>query len=137
MSEEFTYEVPVRFRDLDPLNHVNNAVYASYLEEARTEYIERVLGIEIADNRFVIANLEIDYVRPITLGDDPAISLRIRRLGTSSCTMEYEFRVDGEVAAKAETTLVHIDPDSTKPEPFPDDLRERILEAEPRLRATA
>ncbi|MFC6717510.1 acyl-CoA thioesterase [Natrialbaceae archaeon GCM10025810] len=137
MSEKFTCSVPVRFRDLDPLNHVNNAVYASYLEEARTAYIEEVLGIEIADNRFVIANLEIDYRKPITLGDDPAVALWITDLGTSSATVAYEFRVDGEAVAEAETTLVHIDPDSTKPEPFPHDLRERILEAESHLRATA
>ncbi|ELY77043.1 thioesterase superfamily protein, partial [Natrinema gari JCM 14663] len=90
MSTEFTHEVPVRFRDLDPLNHVNHAVYASYLEAARTAYIEEVLGVPEEEIAFVVATLEIAYERPITYDDEPVVALSVADLGDSSCTMEYE-----------------------------------------------
>ncbi|TYL40423.1 acyl-CoA thioesterase [Natronococcus pandeyae] len=130
MSDAFTVEVPVRYRDLDPMGHVNNGVYASYLEEARIAYIESVL--ERGDETFtsVIANLEITYRQSIELGDDPTVSLTVTELGTTSCTMAHEFRVDGGVVATAETTIVHVDPEEQKPTPIPEPIRERIREHE-------
>ncbi|ELY61618.1 acyl-CoA thioesterase [Natronolimnohabitans innermongolicus] len=135
MSDSFTVTVPVRYRDLDPLDHVNHAVYASYLETARTDYLEEVVDVEAADINFVIANLEIDYRRPIISGDEPEVALWVSRLGDSSCTMEYEIRVDETVAATAETTMVHVDPDSKGSSSIPDEIRDAIavyegLEAE-------
>ncbi|QCW04126.1 thioesterase family protein [Natrinema pallidum] len=128
MSTEFTHEVPVRFRDLDPLDHVNHAVYASYLEAARTAYIEEVLGVPEADIAFVVATLELTYERPITYDDEPVVALAVAELGDSSCTMEYEIRVDGAVAATAETTIVHIDHETDEPTPIPPAIRRRLRE---------
>ncbi|QLK25736.1 acyl-CoA thioesterase [Natrinema zhouii] len=136
MSEEFTVEVPVRYRDLDPMNHVNHAVYASYLEAARTDYLEEVATLESEDLSFVIANLEISYERPITTDDDPTVALSVTHLGDSSCTMRYEIRADGNTAATAETTLVHVDPETKRPSPIPDVMARRIREHEG-LEATA
>lgn len=126
MSAPFTVSVPVRYRDLDPLDHVNHAVFATYLEIARTDYLESVVDIAAEEISFVIANLEIDYERPIVKGDEPEVSLRVSRLGDSSCTMTYEIRVGDDVAATAETTMVHIDPETKRPAPFPDEIREPI-----------
>ncbi|ADB60351.1 thioesterase superfamily protein [Haloterrigena turkmenica DSM 5511] len=126
MSAPFTVSVPVRYRDLDPLDHVNHAVFATYLEIARTDYLESVVDIAAEEISFVIANLEIDYERPIVKGDEPEVSLRVSRLGDSSCTMTYEIRVGDDVAATAETTMVYIDPETKRPAPFPDEIREPI-----------
>ncbi|APW99361.1 thioesterase [Halobiforma lacisalsi AJ5] len=123
---EFTTDIVVRYRDLDPLDHVNHAVYASYLEAARTDYLEAALDVAPEEINFVIANLEIDYRRPIVKGDDPEVALWVSRLGDSSCTMEYEIRVGSEVAATAETTMVHVDPDSKGPSPLPEETREAL-----------
>ncbi|WP_137289950.1 acyl-CoA thioesterase [Natronorubrum halophilum] len=136
MPDPFTVDVPVRYRDLDPLNHVNHAVYASYLEAARTDYLEDIVGIAAENISFVIASLDIDYDRPITMGDDPTVALWVPRLGDSSCTMEYEIRVDGEVAATAETTMVHIDPETKRPSPLPEEIR-RPIAAHEGLEVTA
>ncbi|ELY52423.1 acyl-CoA thioesterase [Natronorubrum bangense] len=130
MSEPFTVDVPVRFRDLDPLNHVNHAVYASYLETARVDYLADVVGMSGDDLSFVVANLEIGYERPIVAGDDPTVALWVSRLGDSSCTMEYEIRVDGDVVATAETTMVHIDSETKQPSTIPTEVREPVLEYE-------
>ena len=126
MTEEFTVEIPVQYRDLDPQGHVNNAVYASYLETARVDYLEDVLEVAAEDISFVVATLEIEFKHPITKGDDPTVALWIANLGESSCTMEYEIRVDGTVAATADTTMVHIDPDTGRPSPLPDEVRARM-----------
>ncbi|MFC4436942.1 MULTISPECIES: acyl-CoA thioesterase [Natrialbaceae] len=130
MSDAFTVEVPVRYRDLDPMGHVNNGVYASYLERVRIAYIESVL--ESGDEEFtsVIANLEITYLQSIEFGDDPTVSLTVTELGRSSCTTAHEFRVDGAVVATAETTIVHVDPEKQDPTPIPEPIRERIREYE-------
>ncbi|RQG92003.1 acyl-CoA thioesterase [Natrarchaeobius chitinivorans] len=130
MSEEFTVEVPVRYRDLDPYDHVNHAVYVSYLESARVAYIDEVFELSEDEISFVIANLEISYGHPITLGDEPVVALWVSDLGDSSCTMRYEIRVDGEVVSTAETVMVNLDPETERPAPYPDDVRERIVEYE-------
>ena len=130
MSAEFTVDVPVRFRDLDPMNHVNHAVYASYLEAGRTAYLHDVAGLEPEEISFVIVDLQISYERPITQGDEPTVALSVSRLGDSSCTMDYEIRVDGAVAATAETTIVHIDPETERPSPIPDAMAQRIRKYE-------
>ncbi|ADD05976.1 thioesterase domain protein [Natrialba magadii ATCC 43099] len=130
MSEKFTTEVPVRFRDLDPLDHVNNAVHATYIETARTEYLEAVLDIPQDEVSFVIANLELTYKRPITIDDEPVVALEVTELGESSCTMAYEIRTGDEVATTAETTMVQIDPETGRPAPIPDAIREQVREFE-------
>ncbi|MFA9415202.1 acyl-CoA thioesterase [Natrinema sp. HArc-T2] len=130
MSEEFTVEIPVQYRDLDPQGHVNNAVYVSYLETARVDYLEAMADMAAEDISFVVASLEIDYERPITKADDPTVALWITYLGESSCTMEYEIRVDGTVTATAETTMVHVDPETGRATPLPDELRARMEPSE-------
>lgn len=130
MTDAFTVDVPVRYRDLDPFDHVNNAVYATYLEVARVDYFEAVVDLSVEEFPFVIANLEIDYKQPIKQGDEPEVALWISSLRETSCTMEYEIRVDDDIAATAETTMVHVDPDSKRPSPIPDAVREPIVEYE-------
>ena len=130
MSDEFTLSIPVRFRDIDRLNHVNNAVYSTYLEEARFAYLESVLGIDITEFELVIVNLELSFARPISLDDDLEVAVSVIELGETSWTMEYEFRVDEEVVATGETTNVHFDPETEQPEALPDEIRDPILEHE-------
>jgi acyl-CoA thioester hydrolase len=105
----FTASVPVRYRDLDPLGHVNNAVYASYMEQARTAYLQELLDTPPADIQAVIAHLELDYRRPIEGDDDVEVALATTDLGRSSVTMTYEIRADDAVAATGETVMVAVD----------------------------
>ena len=130
MNEEFTVEIPVQYRDLDPLGHVNNAVYVSYLETARVDYLEAMTDLAADEITFVVATLEIDYERPITKEDDLTVALWISHVGESSCTMDYEIRVDGTVAATAKTTMVHVDPETGRAMPLPDELRARMNASE-------
>lgn len=120
----YTTEFDVRYRDLDPLNHVNNAVYATYLETARLEYFRSVVGRSLAEGESVLAHLSIDFRRPITLGDAVTVGVRVTDVGRSSIGMEYEVRADGEVAATAETVMVAVE--DGEPRPVPEEWRAAI-----------
>lgn len=125
----FETELSVRFRDLDPMGHVNNAVYVSYLEQARTHYIEDVLQRPTTELDIVVVNLEIDYIRSVEFKETVSVAMRTTDIGTSSITMEYEVRVEDEVAAIASSVIVVLD-DSGSPRQISDDIREKITEFE-------
>ena len=130
MSEyDYEVEIPVRYRDLDPLGHVNNAVYATYLEQARTSYIDDVIGTAPEELGLVVANLELDFDRSITFREQVTVALRTTGIGTSSVSMDYEVRSDDGVAATANSVIVTLDEDG-RPRPVPDDVRRRIVEHE-------
>src|SRR6476659_3330480 len=107
-----TVTMPVRFRDLDALGHVNNAVYLTYLEEARVEYLRRVLGqTKPSDYAVVVARVEIDYKSAATMDDDLAVGARVSRVGGASFEMDYKV-VDaktGRLVAQAKTVMVGYD----------------------------
>jgi acyl-CoA thioester hydrolase len=130
----FDTELAVRYRDLDPLGHVNNAVYASYMEQARTRYLKRVLGTPPADIQAVIAHIEIDFRRSIEGDDDVVVGVRTTGFGDSSITMEYEVRANGDVSATGETVMVAVDRDGS-PVGVPEDTRRAIREFEGHLAA--
>ena len=112
--------IEIRWRDLDAMNHVNNAVYLTYLEEARDEWLERMLGRDGAAWSYVVARIAIDFRRQLSQADDEVVaSCGLARLGTSSVTTREELRTgSGDIAAEAEAVLVAIDEDSGKPRPL-------------------
>ncbi|USZ67771.1 acyl-CoA thioesterase [Halorussus salilacus] len=122
----FEADVDVRFRDLDTMGHVNNAVYATYFEEARVAYFREALDTPLHEVATVLASLEIDFHRPVELGDDVTVAIRVPELGDSSLPMEYEVRADGEVAATGRSVQVVVDRESGSSRSIPDEWRERI-----------
>lgn len=79
-------KIPIRFRDLDPLNHVNNAIFSTYYEEARINFIQQVPGFAGQLQKgysFVLANIEIDFVRPAEYPGDLLIGSGIKELGNT------------------------------------------------------
>ncbi|WP_135824327.1 acyl-CoA thioesterase [Halorussus ruber] len=126
----FTTDVDVRYRDLDTMGHVNNAVYASYFEQARVAYFEEVLDVPLREIESVLATLEIDFRRPVEIDHDVTVGVRVPELGNSSLPMEYEVRADGAVAATGETVLVAVDSETKSSRPIPDDWREDVREFE-------
>jgi acyl-CoA thioester hydrolase len=105
----YVHETDVRFRDLDTMGHVNNAVYATYLEEARVAYYDDVIDTSADDLGFVLAHFEIDYKRPIEHGETVAVGLRMSEVSDKSMTTEYRIEADGDLAAEAETVQVAVD----------------------------
>lgn len=126
----FETTIPVRFQDFDMMGHVNNAVYATYLEEARTAYISDALGISTADINSVLAHLELDFLAPIQETTEATVAVGVTDVGSKSLTMSYEVRNNGETAATAETVLVTLDPATGRPTELTDQWLEGIRDQE-------
>jgi acyl-CoA thioester hydrolase len=92
-NEVFNIDIHIRFRDLDAMGHVNNAVVFTYFEMGRTEFFLRHLGSgEPSGFNFILAHIRCDYLLPLTLGDRPSLALWIEKIGTKSFNIAYELR---------------------------------------------
>ena len=119
--------VKVRFRDIDAFGHVNNAVYFTYMEVARVEYITHV-GLRTSDMPrpfFIVAAAACQYKAPIQLNTALTLKVRVSRLGKSSFDMEYHFvdETSGQLLATGHTTQVIYDYVDQHSVPMPDEWR--------------
>lgn len=139
MSEElfrFSTTVAVRWRDLDAMNHVNNAVYFTYLEQARVHYL-RELGLTSdapSGVGFILAEACCQYKSPLTLGERVTVRIRVSQLGRSSFVFTYLLEgQDGRLVAEARSTQVCYDYADERSIPLSDAWRRTILAFEPGL----
>jgi len=114
-------EVEIRWRDLDGLRHVNNAVYATYLEIGRDAFFEEVLP-DAKPWDYVLVRLALDFRRELRFEDGRVVvSCAVERVGRSSITLREEIRTSsGELAAECETVVVARDSESGRPRPLTD-----------------
>ncbi len=129
-DSRYQVTVDVRFRDCDPLGHVNNAVYLTYFEVARFGYWREVLGHTDLTHQptFILARVECDFRAPATVGDVLDVKLRAGHIGRSSFAFEGQIvqRRDGTVVAEAKTVQVMYDYGQGRSVPMPDDVRAKI-----------
>jgi acyl-CoA thioester hydrolase len=118
-------EIEIRWRDLDAFNHVNHVVFLTYLEEVRDEWLGRVLAEPALVWGYVIARVEIDYRRELTLEDDAIVArCSLERLGTKSVvTSESIVTRGGEISAEAKAVLVARDEQTGQSRVISDDER--------------
>ncbi len=123
--------VEIRWRDVDAYRHVNNAVYLTYLEECRDEWLERALGTDESVWDFVLARVAVDFRRELRLEDDSVVvRCRLERLGTASVTTREEIRTTGdELSAEAEAVLVARDPATGRARPLGPEERDALERA--------
>jgi acyl-CoA thioester hydrolase len=114
--------IPIRWRDVDNYGHVNNAVYLTYLEEARDRWVRETLGVEVD---FVIVRIAIDYRHELSQDDDEVrVTCRGVGHGTSSIrTAEQIVAKAGWVAAESESVIVAHDADARSSRSLTDDER--------------
>jgi acyl-CoA thioester hydrolase len=122
---KFRLPIQVRFRDLDSLKHVNNAVYLTYLEIARIEYW-KALRFESVRPSMLLARVEIDYVKPVLFDDQVEVAVRVSEFGTKSFVMPFEILANGTVAAKGSSVLVWFDHAANVSVVIPDSARATI-----------
>lgn len=125
----FIHRLEVRFRDCDPMGHTNNAVYLTYLEQARFSHWRSLWGFGTPQlppglPGVILARVECDYQRPTKYGDVLEIRLTVAEIGRTSFRYEYEI-VDGEgrIVVTAKTVQVMYDYATEKPVPIPDEIR--------------
>jgi len=92
----------VRFRDCDSMGHVNNAVYSTYLEEARIDVVGSL-------SAFILARVEIDFRAELRAGEEIEVGTRVGRIGTKSFELQHEIRAGERLVAEALSVLVAYD----------------------------
>ncbi len=114
MTPTFCHRLDVRFRDCDAMGHVNNAVYLTYLEQARFKHWRALW--HYAEDRFpdpgiILAHIECDYRSPARLGEALDVKLAVSSIGRTSFHYEYEIvsAEDGRLIAQAKSVQVAYD----------------------------
>jgi acyl-CoA thioester hydrolase len=126
VSDDFRHRtrIEVRFRDIDSFGHVNNAVIATFIEQARVRYLREVVGVDpVGKMPLILGMLKIDYLSPIFLADDVQVGSRIDWIGTSSIAMSHLLTAGGRELARSTSVLVAYDYEKARPMPVPDDWR--------------
>lgn len=131
-DHEFKYEMEVRIRvrDLDHMNHVNNSMYATYMEQARTDYFRDILDLRLDEIEIAVVSSHIEFERQVRYGGRLTVQVRVPELGRSSFPFEYRFLDGDEVAATARTVQVALDTGNEAARPLPDDWRIAVAEYE-------
>jgi len=137
--------IPVRFRDVDGMGHVNNAVFHTYLESARIAYWQRLYEdrergregeavpvLRLDQVGFILARMECDFRGQIPFGATVRVRLRCPRVGTKSFDFNYRIEsLGGDVLyAEARSVQVCYDYERDRTVPATDDLRRRIAALE-------
>lgn len=137
MSEfHFYHPIEVRYGDLDPQGHVNNAKFLTYFEQARLAYWVQ-LGLFSKDQSFmelgiILADVHITYLAPVYYGQNIKVGVRVSKLGNKSMTWEQNV-VDadtGKELAKGEVIIVAYDYKEEKTISVPQEWKEKIAQFE-------
>ena len=128
----FFHPMEVRYGDLDPQGHLNNAKYLTFFEQARVQYMIH-LGLYTQDQSFmkvgvIVADAHIAFLAPIHFGDDVKVGVRLSKLGNKSMTVEQSIvnNASGQEVAKGEVVTVTFDYQSKKTISIPDEWRNKI-----------
>ncbi|WP_036678855.1 acyl-CoA thioesterase [Daejeonella oryzae] len=126
--------ISIRFSDIDAFGHVNNAVYLTYFEIARSSYWNDVIKWDWEAMGIIIGKAEINYVKPINLNDEIFAYVRTSRVGKSSFDLDYVLvRMKNgieEICTKGSTVCISYDYQNNKPAAIPDIQKFKMLEFE-------
>jgi acyl-CoA thioester hydrolase len=137
MSEyRFYHPVEVRYGDLDPQGHLNNAKFLTYFEQARIQYWIQ-MGFFTKDQSFmeigvIVADVHLTYLAPVYFGQVIKVGVRVAKLGNKSMTWEQNIveANTGKELARGELVIVAYDYKDEKTIPLPQLWREKIIEFE-------
>lgn len=128
----FSHPVEVRYGDLDPQGHLNNAKYLTYFEQARVHYLT-TLGLFSKDQSFseigvIIADIHIQYLAPVLWGTPVLVTARTLKIGDKSLTLEQSILHEGthQVFATGTVVLVAYDYRSHTTFSVPAEWRDKI-----------
>lgn len=131
----FQHAIEVRYGDLDPQGHVNNARFFTYVEQARISYIIHLGlwdGKSFFDIGFILAEARLTFHSAIHFGQKPVVNVRIVRLGNKSLNMQYLLvdQESGQKFASGESIQVAYDYRSRTTTEIPERWRKVIGEFE-------
>lgn len=113
------------------MGHVNNAVYFTYMETARTDYWVHLFGIQsLTELSFIVAHAECDFEVPARYGQEIEVSIWTSSIRNTSFVWEYSIQnaKTGEIFATGKTIQVYFDYKANKPIPVPADVRAKLTQ---------
>jgi 4-hydroxybenzoyl-CoA thioesterase len=128
----FTTTKEIRFQHCDPAGIVFYPQYFVLLSEAMEDFMAAAgkphpVSVNVLRRGWPIVKLDVDFVRMSRLGDRVGIEVLVRRIGGASVNLDYVVRGDDGDRLRAATTIVHVDLDTQKPMPGPEDVRDAFL----------
>ncbi len=128
-KQNYTCQISVRFRDLDAMGHVNNAVYFTYFEEGRKNFFRDISDTGKADFPFIMAHIGCDFLKPVTLSDQLVLKMQVSSIGSKSFGLRYELvsaSDESTVFAKGESVQVCFDYKENRTITVPKALKEKL-----------
>lgn len=132
----YYHPIEVRYGDLDPQGHVNNAKYLTYFEQTRVQYLIH-LGLFKKDQSFlevgiILAEAKVTFNAPLRFGIDARVGARTSHLGNKSIHMVYALQdnANGTILAEGSAVMVTYDYLAHKTIPIPDSWRDAIAQFE-------
>ena len=121
----FRVPIPLRWSDLDAFNHVNNARYLTFLEQARIEWFETIGEPWVTEESApVVASATLNFKRPIEYPASVFVELFTEKLGNSSVVIGHRIvGEDGTLHCDGHVVAVWVDRRSGKPVPLPAGVR--------------
>lgn len=122
-------EIKVRFRDMDAMGHVNNAVYLTYFEQGRIEYWKKLAETaKLKQAMFILAEATVAFKAPAVMGEVLVVGIRVTEIKNSSFSYEYRIieKSSERLVAEGKTVQVAYDYGSRKSLKISDDLRRAI-----------
>ena len=126
----FSATISMRWRDMDANNHVNNGVYATYLEEARLQWYQQTPQMqqwaEAHNVQFIVVAQSFKYMQAITYPDNIIINMSVAKVGRTSIQAHYELYSQKNIAKaamSAEVSLVFINANTGRPIKLPETIK--------------
>lgn len=127
---KFKMKLALRWSDVDEAGHVNNAVYLTYFEEARVLYFHEAVQWDWKKDGIILANANVNYVRPLFYPENAYAYVRTSRIGSKSLELEYVIVVENgdkkDMIAKGTTVLVMFDYKSNQSVLVPAEIRVKL-----------
>jgi len=117
----------IRYADLDPQGHVNNAVFATYFETGRVAMFRNPdLGIGVPDATFILVRSEIDYISELRWPGNVEIGTALAEFGRSSFKVVQVIFNKGICAASGRFTMVLVDRKTNRPRPLTEEVMAKL-----------
>jgi acyl-CoA thioester hydrolase len=124
---KFVHREQGRFRDLDAMGHVNNAVFLTYMEQARSAFfVEHDPVGTLEALKLILARVEIDFRSPVGFGETVEVEVRGSRVGSKSFDLEYTLRSGERIVAEGKSVQVGFDYESGTTIPIPEAWRKLL-----------
>lgn len=113
--------IPIRWGDMDAMNHVNNTIYFRYMEQTRIAWYEKMFGAlsSACDVGMVIVNASCTFIKPLTYPGTVEVSMLLGECSRSSVHSYYEMRIGDILYAEGAAKVVWIDIRRNKAIPLP------------------